>query len=360
MEDVRGGFATMRAWWRDPVDYGWLPAALRARHGLGFVQLFVGAGGAAMGATSVLTMLSPAGPQGTAARMVHWAVAALAVVWALRWWTLPWPSRRESLVLVSLADIAITAACLLDADPVYGSLGSVLLVATGGYIAVFHSSKVLVSHAIWSLLSVSALTVVMICVASDVPLALAILFIVVVATVIVLPTVHFCYWVLRTEAMSDPLTGLLNRRGLDYYLPSLARSSGARMYVISVDLDRFKRINDTYGHHAGNQVLTGVARQLRAVADPGTVIARIGGDEFVAFCRCEHTDVDAVAQRVRRAVANGTGSAIPVTASVGVAVFVPSEIATVSDSVLVDHLLHIADLPMYQAKRLGGDKVVNG
>ena len=110
----------------------------------------------------------------------------------------------------------------------------------------------------------------------------------------------------RHEAVHDPLTGLANRTLLrDRLEHALARSQRERgaTAVLFVDLDNFKRVNDTYGHATGDAVLVEIARRLQSAVRPGDTIARLGGDEFVAVC--EEIDADAacaVGRRLQQAI----------------------------------------------------------
>jgi len=95
----------------------------------------------------------------------------------------------------------------------------------------------------------------------------------------------------RHDALHDEVTGLPNRRAALGYLDHVVRT-GRPVGVILLDLDRFKAINDTYGHHAGDQVLAEVGRRLAALPAPMVLAARMGGDEFLLVV---HGDTDAVA-----------------------------------------------------------------
>ncbi|MEG1770388.1 MAG: diguanylate cyclase [Comamonas sp.] len=91
---------------------------------------------------------------------------------------------------------------------------------------------------------------------------------------------------LERQASSDPLTGLLNRRGFDARLAAavaLAQRSGRPLSVITIDVDHFKRVNDTYGHEVGDNVLRTLARQLKARLRVSDAVARLGGEEFVVL-----------------------------------------------------------------------------
>ncbi|MDR9394920.1 MAG: GGDEF domain-containing protein [Roseovarius sp.] len=119
----------------------------------------------------------------------------------------------------------------------------------------------------------------------------------------------------RKSADTDPLTGLLNRRGFDRVVA--ADAPGA---VMLLDLDHFKAVNDRFGHDAGDAVLRDLAGVLRTTLRKTDVVARFGGEEFIAFL--PHTDEPAaveIAERLCRAVEDGLSVAgRPVTASIGV------------------------------------------
>jgi diguanylate cyclase (GGDEF)-like protein len=159
----------------------------------------------------------------------------------------------------------------------------------------------------------------------------------------------------RHGALHDPLTGLPNRLLLQQRLEHAAQRaqrSHTNAAVLFVDLDRFKRVNDTHGHHVGDELLRAIAQRLAAVVRPGDTLARFSGDEFVFLCEDLQSaaDVDALATRVDDAFIEPFsvgGVQLAVTASVGMAFAGPGE--DISDKLVVQ-----ADVAMYQAKRRGG------
>ncbi len=159
----------------------------------------------------------------------------------------------------------------------------------------------------------------------------------------------------RHGALHDPLTGLPNRLLLQQRLEHAAQRaqrSHTNAAVLFVDLDRFKRVNDTHGHHVGDDLLRAIAQRLAAVVRPGDTLARFSGDEFVFLCEDLHSaeDVEALATRVDGAFIEPFsvgGVQLAVTASVGMAFAGPGE--DISDKLVVQ-----ADIAMYQAKRRGG------
>ncbi|MGH8354230.1 MAG: putative bifunctional diguanylate cyclase/phosphodiesterase, partial [Pseudomonas sp.] len=159
---------------------------------------------------------------------------------------------------------------------------------------------------------------------------------------------------LASQAITDALTGLLNRRGFHQALESaLARidRSGKRMAVLYLDLDGFKRINDSLGHDAGDQVLRRVAEQLRTCLRPYDILARMGGDEFTALLdSLDHPeDAARVAEKLIELISvrqHLEGIDVTLGVSIGISSF-PECGQT------VDGLLRAADMAMYEAKRSG-------
>jgi len=163
---------------------------------------------------------------------------------------------------------------------------------------------------------------------------------------------------LRFRALTDPLTRLPNRRLLlDHLELALARAArnGGAVGLLFLDLDRFKLVNDSLGHAAGDQLLVEVASRLRAAVRPSDTAARLGGDEFAVLCEDLHdtSDVLAVAERVLSALAE------PLTLDHHELVVTPSLGAAVSSAGLDDaaSLLAAADTAMYRAKAAGRARV---
>jgi diguanylate cyclase (GGDEF)-like protein len=157
---------------------------------------------------------------------------------------------------------------------------------------------------------------------------------------------------LQHLATHDALTGLPNRRLLLERLEHAglrARRTHAAAAVLFVDLDRFKEVNDTYGHAAGDSLLTAVAGRLADLVRPGDTLARLYGDEFVLLCEDlrDRTDADALADRVRGAFDEPFAvgdTRLTISASVGIAFAGPGERVNPG-------LLGRADSAMYDAKR---------
>lgn len=166
-------------------------------------------------------------------------------------------------------------------------------------------------------------------------------------------------------AARDPLTGLYNRR---VALPRLADllatacETGRAVTVMVADLDRFKAINDTFGHASGDRVLVEVARRIRKSVSSADLIARIGGEEFlIALPDTTLDSGSVVADRIRHALRGlpvrdpGVPEGITVTASIGLACYMPEILCTVPPR--PEDVLQIADQALLRAKSDGRDKI---
>ena len=158
------------------------------------------------------------------------------------------------------------------------------------------------------------------------------------------------------QATLDPLTGLLNRGGLFRRLEHLAAEevNAAGLPVLVVDLDRFKLINDRYGHPAGDDVLTHLSGVLEAQLGPEDVAGRIGGEEFLLVLGDSDADPEAAAQRLRQVIADRPAETregpLEISASIGVARWRPDQD--------LDAVVARADEALYAAKEGGRNMVV--
>lgn len=152
------------------------------------------------------------------------------------------------------------------------------------------------------------------------------------------------------QSQRDPLTGLLNRRGLARGLDALLERSAAPVATLLCDLDRFKALNDVHGHEAGDEALRRVAAMLEQTAGDDALVARQGGEEFVVVAPVVLEEATALAERVRLAVRTGSGDHPPLTISIGVAASPPWEPT-------LPALLRSADKALYRAKATGRDRV---
>lgn len=162
---------------------------------------------------------------------------------------------------------------------------------------------------------------------------------------------------LRDRAIRDPLTGLYNRRFLfsqaETHVTN-AQNERKSYWVCLVDIDKFKSINDTHGHIAGDTALLTIARSLQALAGPKDFMLRLGGDEFCALLNCDSREEAALKMQTFLDKLRLTGvkldhGNINVTASVGIARIEGTDISGALDT---------ADMCLYRAKDSGRDKLI--
>ncbi len=154
---------------------------------------------------------------------------------------------------------------------------------------------------------------------------------------------------LERQAQIDPLTGLCNRRFAQERLAAEAARSeryGHPLTVISFDLDKFKQINDAYGHLAGDQVLMHFAKRLESAIRKSDIAARMGGDEFLVLLpECTTSQIQALVGRLRPMEAECGGARVPIHFSAGWVGYEKGE--------TTQQFLDRADRLLYAEKRLG-------
>ncbi|MBV1707531.1 MAG: PleD family two-component system response regulator [Hyphomicrobiales bacterium] len=159
-------------------------------------------------------------------------------------------------------------------------------------------------------------------------------------------------------AVIDPLTGLNNRRYMESQLGSVLQKAETRRRPVSLmilDIDHFKRVNDTYGHGAGDDVLKGFAQRVRQVIRAVDLMCRLGGEEFVILM--PDTDIDyaaTIAERVRSSV---EGSPFPVEGGRNLPITVSIGLADNSASAAPEEILKRADIALYRSKTNGRNQV---
>jgi diguanylate cyclase (GGDEF)-like protein len=163
---------------------------------------------------------------------------------------------------------------------------------------------------------------------------------------------------LQAMALTDELTGLNNRRQVMARLEEEFQRAirlGESLCLISLDIDHFKKINDTFGHPFGDLVLKRVAERMQSSVRPYDIVGRVGGEEFLIVAPGSHPDeAVTLAGRIIAAIRQETvaegSSGVAVTASAGVSVI------SIHDTG-IDDLLRRADRALYQAKAEGRDRV---
>nr|CAD6437898.1 GGDEF domain-containing protein [Rhizobium sp. Q54] len=155
----------------------------------------------------------------------------------------------------------------------------------------------------------------------------------------------------QSESDQDALSGVANRRGFERRVRSLLEESREGLHaVIICDLDQFKGINDTYGHHVGDLVIQAFGKILRNYAPATSAIGRIGGEEFAVFLPSTPADVAlSLAQTLRKATTTIENLPVTPTASFGV--------ASLASAPELQEAFRRADMALYEAKNAGRNKV---
>ncbi|MDY0050865.1 MAG: diguanylate cyclase [Halothiobacillaceae bacterium] len=157
-------------------------------------------------------------------------------------------------------------------------------------------------------------------------------------------------------AYHDTLTGVFNRRRFFDRAAQLFKESDTDLYAVMVDIDRFKRINDTHGHAVGDQVIRTVARQFSDALKPGAIFGRLGGEEFALVCSANSPEqvlahIEGLRQRIAQEPIPAGEATLHVTISGGIA-------RRRTGMRNIDALLRDADDALYAAKHAGRNRIV--
>jgi len=347
----------LKAWWDQPDQFDWIVKFLLQRGLLRPTQLLM----AVLCFSPILAPLAVMSqPQSLTARSLLVSITAGAFSVVATWfWLTHWPTPRQSRVLAVTGTVCLTLWSVAQYSPMTGALSSTALAVTGGYIAFFHSNRLLAfsfavtvvaaSLAAWRVASESTPATV-------VAVFWQICFLG-IAVPVVIRSIASAMGHYATHSEKDPLTGLLNRRGfLEQIGGHLIKPepSHTHLMVMMVDLDDFKRINDTHGHATGDSVLRAVAGLLRDHTPADAAICRAGGEEFLIALTAATARPLSLAAALCHAIGRMPHS---VTASVGTATIELHRLRGPHRLGLVQRLIDSADAAMYVAKRNGGNQV---
>jgi diguanylate cyclase len=348
----------MANWWSQPDRFDWTTKFLTERGLLRAAQrimAFVAVSSALVPLSVVVSRQQITAPAAAAGIATFVFATGMTVFLLTRW-----PSRRQSMSSVMIGVLCIAGWSATQPSDAVAALSCTALAITGGYIAFFHGPKLLAFNLAVAVLIASAATA-RLYQEEGVQAALAGFWLIWFLNA----SVPLAIWgtsramtLYAARSDEDPLTGLLNRRG---FIEAITRQLAdptpdvAHLTVQMVDLDDFKRINDTDGHAAGDRVLIAVAELLRRHAPPGASICRAGGEEFlIASTSASATDGAAIAGRLCDSISGLTPS---ITASVGTARAALDGAQEGAVPNFVEGLIEAADSAMYAAKRNGGNQV---
>ncbi|MCZ4522086.1 GGDEF domain-containing protein [Rhodococcus ruber] len=359
-----GGAANaVRAWFFQPFDYRWMADFQNSRLTGRLIRWVMAVLTLNYGALAVVSLFSADTSRSVVAIGWKAVMLVMVVVVAAAWITRPFPGRLGVVAFAVFADLG-TASALLINPIVDAVLTCALFAVIGTFCTFFLSPRWLVAHLFFAVACTVAAAVATHA-ADDVDIA-SLIFrtnVVLLAIAGVPLTSHLLVTVLTEDARSsvlDPLTGLLNRRGLDAAVDDvwlLGRDQDRCVAVLVVDIDRFKSINDRYGHEEGDAVIVRVAERLETHLGEYGVLARTGGEEYLAVVSTSRLHVDALIHGVRRALRDPADS-VSVTVSIGAAIVYWDSALWDRDIDIVTRATRVADSMMYEAKAAGGDRVI--
>jgi diguanylate cyclase (GGDEF)-like protein len=343
-------------WWRQPDYYDELSSHLQAR-GMGkLTRATISVVGVSLALVALGTIWSPTGPRGVVQVACALAACGGATIGALLW-ALRWPTRAQAIRYAVLCNASIALATLAQSEPSAALLGCTTFAIMASYIALFHTAPLMTYNvAIASV--IGAVEGTRIAAKFNIVAALCAYTLLLLLNLAVPFGVQVVAHVLGADAVRaerDQLTGLLTRRAFRRRAKARleqGRDQLAHFVITMIDLDRFKQLNDNYGHRTGDDALVSVARALRDTTDDTAVIGRSGGEEFVIADIWHPDEVDLRAQQLCDVIA-----ALPfgITASIGTAGIHPAYRAGDDDDLLFE-LIAAADDAMYVAKRRGGNQ----
>ncbi|WP_157896156.1 sensor domain-containing diguanylate cyclase [Mycobacteroides chelonae] len=347
-------------WWSSPSRYDQMMGYFSTRSMRVALRAAVGGCAGALALIPLAMEFSPLGPRTGVWRWLDILASLLAFFWMLRWWLGPLPKESESVVFSVTSVASVCIACFADSDRGTGMHGLISLSLMAIYICSFHGARLIV---LYLLASLATLTFLAIAIDLQQGWAVAMADSVVTATLLVgvPPIIHFAQLALTSDARAagiDPLTGLHNRRGFDDQSTTLAQAARAErseLSIIMIDIDRFKQINDRFGHGVGDQVIADVGSHIKAISGSAAVVGRVGGEEFCVALLGPAAQAREVAEQIR-AGSESLDGMVTVTVSVGLA-SCPSPTSNTAPDNLIGQLVADADHAMYSAKRQGGNRL---
>ncbi|MGW0159442.1 diguanylate cyclase domain-containing protein [Mycobacterium sp. NPDC003323] len=285
----------------------------------------------------------------TAAAVAVSVISALFTIAMTVYWCNRWPGRRMSEAVALFGAVCIVGWSLVQPDPGVAALASSALAVTGSYLAFLHSPRSMLINIVLAL-AMAAVVAVRLGHETDAATAVSafwVVWFVNISMPVAVRGMSRAMGIFATRADEDGLTGLLNRRAFEAAVGRIREEHPtAGLAVLMVDVDDFKRVNDTLGHAAGDGVILAVAEVIRRHAPSRSAICRAGGEEFL-IALAEPGAARSIAAGIRSGIA---ALAEGVTASIGIAV-------TGTGAEPLPQLIAAADAAMYLAKRGGGDAV---
>jgi diguanylate cyclase len=343
-------------WWGQEDHFDWLTGYLQA-HGLSTsTRRILAVVAASLVLVPVNVFWGPVPLYPVVALAVSLVSAVIGLGMAVLWLS-GWPTRRQSIFYIMTGCVSIGGGCLWQPQPLVGLMSCSALAVTGGYIAFFHTTRLMAVNfcvacgiGVWQAIRLAA--------TGQALLAFTGYFLVLELNVVVplaIQVIVRALWIDLLRSNRDPLTGLLNRRACDRAIVGRMLAGAHHMFlaVAMVDLDRFKELNDSRGHAAGDEALIAVADTLTGACGEGAIVGRVGGEEFLVADIVTTEQLPDWGRQLCDAVA---GVDVSVTASVGIATLALSSVVSDYAEHAFHQLVAHADTAMYEAKRCGGNQ----
>jgi diguanylate cyclase (GGDEF)-like protein len=347
-------------WWRQADHFDWFSVYLRDRGLQMQWRLATFVFTAILGSLPLVILGSPLGPDNPLTVRIAIAAGVCGLCASLLW-LVRWPTRRQSVVYNVVCSGSTAATCLAVSSPYAGLLGCSIFAVIGGFLAYFHVIAHVVGNFILATICAAITASRLIVDTGDIALTVATILTVVALNMGVPFGIHMLVHSLRIDLRNsdrDPLTGLLNRRSVYNAVHEIAvaqqGSASVRLNVTMVDLDQFKKLNDTRGHAVGDAALVGVGAVLRESCGDDAVIGRLGGEEFVVADGEPAPEHAKTVERIRAGIA---ATPFQITASLGTCSVIVEPGTAMKHPEFVDRLINVADAAMYRSKRAGGDRI---
>lgn len=349
---------SVRRWWALPDHFDWVTGYLRSRGMMVAARTMLSLMVGSLALVPILLVFSGFGPRSTVGVTVSW-LAGLGGCSTMLPYVQRWPTRVQSLAVSYIATTCIAAISLVQSDPTIALVGCFGFVTPAAYVAFLHTSRY-TAYVFATAVVVAAIGAVRVASSGQPVGALALFWFVIVLNAVIpfgVQTIVHALGVDVVRSEWDPLTGLLTRRAFYRQLITLVaetQSADRHLLVAVVDLDRFKNLNDTQGHAAGDRALIAVGRALSRSSDADALVGRTGGEEFVIATVAASPHPAHLAMRLLGGIAK---AAAPLTASVGTASVPLLRLRVTGWRAGIDEAIMAADSAMYAAKRAGGNQV---
>jgi len=349
----------LREWWRQPDHYYWITAFLAARSAQSGTSRLIAATLVGLATVVFVSLGTPTGPDGEPRRLIAIGIAVCLIAMALGWLRRGWLSRAQSAAFAVVWSLSIGALCLIQADPFDGMFWATSFAVLGGYIAFFHTPRLLaVNFAVATVTGV--ILAYRVAEAGEASLAVSAL----VFLTVVNSTVPFaCQAVVHLLGINvlnadiDPLTGLYNRetffRTASAFIASRNRDDDRYFVILVIDLDNFTLLTQTQGRVSGERARVAVAQTIRETTRQGAVIAHVPQAEFLIADTFPTTDSSPLVERVRNAIKSTPPKT---TASIGVVSTPLRGLAHLPPYEVLEELLDFGRSALRQARRAGGDQ----